>query len=75
MPRYAKDSHAREIEDEGRALEGAPRVFESDSEDDERAQASIWSDKRASFADDDEDEVDIEDLQLDDMNAMEGPDA
>ena len=75
MPRYPKDSHTREIEDEGRDLEGAPRVFESESEEDERATMSIWSDKRASFGDEDEDDVEIEDLVLDDMYAMEGPDA
>jgi hypothetical protein len=75
MPRYPKDSHTREIEEEGRDLEGAPRIFESAMEDDERTQASLWTDKRASFADEDDDDVEIEDLQLDDLYAMEGPDA
>ncbi len=75
MPRYPKDSHTREIEEEGRELEGAPRVFESDGEDHERAPMSAWAERRASFADEDDDDVEIEDLELDDMYAMAGPDA
>lgn len=72
MPRTPKDSHARELEEEEI---GAPRVHESELEDDERATASLWADKRASFADEDEEEADIEDIDLDDLYAMEGPDA
>ena len=72
MPRNPKESHARELEE---VELDAPRVDESEMEDDERAMATLWADKRASFADEDEEETDVEDIDLNDLYAMEGPDS
>ena len=73
MPRQ-KDSHRSELEDEERDIGDAPFVDESDHEDEDRARASLWSDRRASFEDEDDVEADIEDIDLEALSAMEGPD-
>lgn len=79
MPRSPKESHGRELEDEEGISRGAPRVDENEAEDDERAQASL---KQSGGDEDDErDELDVaeediaEEIDLDDLSAMEGPDA
>ncbi len=58
-------------------LRDAPRVEESEeAEDDERAQASLSNkgDKHSDLDDEDEDDL-AQDIDLDDLAAMEGPDA
>jgi hypothetical protein len=72
MPRDLKQSHD---EDEQQGLPDAPRVDEEEIEEDERALASLAhkSDKYSEY-DDDEDDI-VEDIDLDDLSAMEGPDA
>ena len=70
MPRNPKDSQIREDEEE-RDDVAAPRVDENEVEDEE---------ERVSKRDEDEDEeIDdddvVEDIDLDDLSAMEGPDA
>ncbi len=70
MPRNQKDSQIREDEEE-RDDVAAPRVDENEVEDEEERVS-----KRDEDADEevDEDAV-VEDLDLDDLSAMEGPDA
>jgi len=77
MPRNQKDSQGREIEDEEQDTADAPRVDESEVEEDERARASLdKSDPREEREPDDEEDDDLaEELRLDDLSAMEGPDA
>jgi len=74
MPRNQKDPQGREIEDEEREHGDAPRVDEQEIEDDDRVLSSHHS-----KADKDEYEVDesdiAEEIDLDDLSAMEGPDA
>ncbi len=69
MPRTTKDSHVRETEDE-RDDADAPRVDEV--EPDERAPSRLDDD--APEAEPDDDDL-VEDIDLDDLAAMEGPDA
>lgn len=71
MPRNTKDSQFREDEELDREDMDAPRVDENDVEPDDRAQAKI--DEEAVHDDLDEDIV--EEIDLDEMSAMEGPDA
>jgi hypothetical protein len=71
MPRTPKHSHEREVEELEREDVGAPRVDEI--EPDDRAQSKLFDDEEDMFDDDDDD--DAEDLDLDDLAAMEGPDA
>lgn len=75
MLRPQKESHPRELEEEQGDFAGALRVDENEVEDDDKGRASMWADRRASFEDDDDDEPEMEDLDLDDLYAMEGPDA
>lgn len=71
MPRDLKD------EEEELDLRDAPRVDEEEVEEDERAQASLnqKGDKHSEYGDPDDDEDLVEDIDLDDLAAMEGPDA
>lgn len=68
MPRTTKDSHVRELDDEHDDGE-APQVDEI--EPDERVTSTV--DQDTDELDDDDDLV--EDIDLDDLAAMEGPDA
>jgi hypothetical protein len=70
MPRTTKNPHEREVEELEREDVGAPRV--DDVEPDDRAQSKLFDDEEDLFDDDDED---AEDIDLDDLAAMEGPDA
>lgn len=72
MPR---DPRADQIEDEEQDLRDAPRVDEEEVEDDERAQASLnqKDDKYSEHGDDDEELA--EEIDVDALAAMEGPDA
>ena len=69
MPRNTKDSQFREDEEERDDVE-APRVDEEDASDD-RAPSKL--EEEADEYDDDDDLV--EDIDLDELSAMEGPDA
>ncbi len=69
MPRNTKDSQFREDEEERDDVE-APRVDEDDAFDD-RAPSKL--EEEAGEYDDDDDLV--EDIDLDELSAMEGPDA
>lgn len=71
MPVTTKDSQYREDEEVDRDAEDAPRVDESEIEPDDRTAAK--ADERA--ADEEVDDDLIEDIDLDDLAAMEGPDA
>lgn len=71
MPRNTKDSQLREDEDADRDDTDAPRVDETDIEPDDRTQSKV--DEEAVHDDLDEDIV--EEIDLDEMSAMEGPDA
>jgi hypothetical protein len=68
MPRNTKDSQIREDEEERDDLD-APRVDEI--EPDERVTSRLADDSPEAIDDDDL----IEDIDLDDLAAMEGPDA
>ena len=73
MPR---DPKAYEDEEQEQDLRDAPQVDEEEVEEDERALASLNNqkgDKHSEYGDDDEDLA--EDIDLDDLAAMEGPDA
>lgn len=71
MPRNQNDS---EIDEEEHDVE-APRVDESEVEDDERAQASLQKRDKHDEGIYEVDEDDIaEEIDLDDLAAMEGPD-
>ncbi|HEY5950428.1 MAG TPA: hypothetical protein VIV40_33285 [Kofleriaceae bacterium] len=71
MPRNQKDSQSREDEEERNDLD-APRVDEI--EPDDRAQSKL--DDQDDDEDEEVDEDDIaEEIDLDDVSAMEGPDA
>jgi hypothetical protein len=70
MPRNTKDSQFREDEEERDDVE-APRVDENDVEDD-RAPSKL--EEEADDHDDDDDDL-VEDIDLDELSAMEGPDA
>jgi hypothetical protein len=67
MPRTPKDPQGREVDDD-EDLRDAPRVDESEEvEEEERARASL---------EDDEDDDDLaEEIRVEDLAAMEGPDA
>jgi hypothetical protein len=69
MPRIPKESQFREDEEE-RDDVAAPRVDEEDVEDD-RAQSKRDDDAEIEVGEDDL----VEEIDLDEMNAMEGPDA
>ena len=71
MPRNTKDSQFREDEEVDRDDADAPRVDENDIEPDDRAQSKL--DEEAVHEDLDDDLV--EEIDLDEMVAMEGPDA
>lgn len=68
MPRTTKDSHVRDLDDEHDDAE-PPQVDEI--EPDERVTSRLADDTPEEL--DDEDLV--EDIDLDDLSAMEGPDA
>ena len=70
MPRTTKDSQFREDEEERDDVE-APRVDEEDAEDD-RAPSKL--DEEAEDEEVDDDDL-VQEIDLDDLNAMEGPDA
>ena len=71
-----KQSHDRELEDADEDETGAPRIYEDEMEEDERAlQSFSKSDKHADGEENVQDEDIIEDIDLDDLEAMEGPDA
>jgi hypothetical protein len=70
MPRTTKDSQFREDEEEHDDVE-APRVDEEDAEDD-RAPSKL--DEEAEDEEADDDDL-VQEIDLDDLNAMEGPDA
>lgn len=73
MPRTQKESQGREVEDEERELREAPRVDEDDAAEDERApqtRRSVEDDE----SDDEEDEI-AQEIDIEDLSAMEGPDA
>ncbi len=70
MPRNTKDSQFREDEEERDDVE-APRVDEDEALDD-RAPSKL--DEDAEAYDDDDDDL-VEDIDLDELSAMEGPDA
>ena len=68
MPRTTKNPPVREDEDEDRDRANAPRVDELEPDDD----------RVVKFDDDDDlfdDRDEAEDIDLDDLAAMEGPDA
>ena len=69
MPRNPKDSQIREDEEERDDL-AAPRVDENEVEDEEERVS-----KRDEDADEEIDDDDVVDIDLDDLSAMEGPDA
>ena len=70
MPRNQKDSQNREDEDE-RDDVGAPRVDEHDAPDEDDRVSSKRDDPGDDVSDDDV----VEEIDLDDLSAMEGPDA
>ena len=75
MPRIQKESHDREIDDDEQGIGDAPRVDESEVEDEERAQASLGKRDKHEEGIYEVDEDDIaEEIDLDDLAAMEGPD-
>jgi hypothetical protein len=75
MPRTQKDPHERELDEEERDVADAPRVDESEVEDDDRAQASLGKRDKHEEGVYEVDEDDIaEEIDLDDLPAMEGPD-
>jgi hypothetical protein len=69
MPRATKDSHPREEEEVERDDVRAPRVHEHDVEHDDRAKHDDEVDYDVS-----DDDL-VEEIDLDDLVAMEGPDA
>ena len=71
MPRNTKDSQLREDEEVDRDDAEAPRVDENDIEPDDRVPSKL--DEEAVHEDLDDDLV--EEIDLDEMVAMEGPDA
>jgi hypothetical protein len=75
MPRNQKESHDREMDDEERDVADAPRVDESEVEDEERAQTSLGKrDKHEEGIYEVDDDDIAEEIDLDDLAAMEGPD-
>ncbi len=64
----------REDEDEMRDVETSDGADIDDVEDDGRLPSSIDDDPKGDATDDDDDDL-AEDLDLDDLAAMEGPDA
>ena len=70
MPRNTKDSQIREDEEE-RDDVAAPQVDENEVEEDDR----VTSSKPDKDAEEVEDEDIAEEIDLDDLSAMEGPDA
>jgi hypothetical protein len=73
MPRTTKDSQFREDEDERDDLD-VPLVDEDEVEEDDRVTSSKVDEDAEDEADDDDDHL-VEDIDLDDLSAMEGPDA
>jgi hypothetical protein len=73
MPR---DPKAAQDDDEELDLRDAPRVDEEEVEEDERALSSLShkGDKHSEYGDEDDEDL-VEDIDLDDLAAMEGPDA
>ena len=69
MPRNTKDSQFREDEEERDDVE-APRVDEEDAEDD-RSTSKLDEEAEEEVDDDDL----VEEIDLDEISAMEGPDA
>jgi hypothetical protein len=69
MPRSPKDSQIREDEDERDVLD-VPLVDEDEIDEDDR----VASSKLVDYDDEASDEL-VEDIDLDDLAAMEGPDA
>ena len=69
MPRNTKDSQIREDEEQRDDIE-APRVDEIEPEDRAVSKADVDDQDREDLFDEDP-----EDIDLDDLSAMEGPDA
>jgi hypothetical protein len=72
MPRNTKDSQFREDEEIDREDTEAPRVDESEIEPEDRAQSK--RDEEAEEQRLDDDDI-VEEIDLDELSAMEGPDA
>jgi hypothetical protein len=72
MPRTTKDSQFREDEEIDREDAEAPRVDENEIEPEDRAQSKL--DEEAAEQRLDDDDI-VEEIDLDELSAMEGPDA
>ena len=72
MPRTTKDSQFREDEEIDREDAEAPRVDENEIETEDRAQSKL--DEEAAEERLDDDDI-VEEIDLDELSAMEGPDA
>jgi hypothetical protein len=72
MPRNTKDSQFREDEEIEREDAEAPRVDENEIEPDDRAPSKLDEEAEEEYLDDDDI---VEEIDLDDLSAMEGPDA
>jgi hypothetical protein len=75
MPRSTNSTDDREDEVEARDVETADAADLDEREEDDRLPSAIDDDPKGKTADDDDDDDDPEDLDLDDLAAMEGPDA
>ena len=73
MPRNTKDSQNREAEEVERDDVAAPTVEDEEVEAEDRTRAKADEDSDEEAEGDDEDLA--EDIDLDDLSAMEGPDA